>query len=390
MIDELARRRRVRMSRAAGPALLSALLFAGRLTTPPAALAQATSPPEGSQKEDRGTDAFRPKLIFLPFVYYTPETKLALGAGGVLNFRAGKNKALTRTSTVWIFGNYTLAKQFQVSVVPQVYFEKNSVYLSGNLRYERTPQRFYGIGNDTPSSLMESYTPRIALFQAGLKKKLLGSLYAGLLLDLEQTNMESVEPGGILETAGIPGSRGGLVSGAGISFDWDTRDNVQFPRHGSFFQLAARAYGPVLGSEFAFSSLNLDFRKYASPASGQVLALQAVLRLTSGDTPFYRLSMLGGDSLLRGYYKGRFRDKDMIVVQAEYRVSLGRRFGAAGFAGLGQVFPRFSDLELQSLRYSMGTGLRYSLNPREGTNIRMDLAWGVRSFGLYFTAQESF
>ena len=380
----------MRLSRAAGPVLLSVLLFAGRLTTPPAALAQAPSPPEGSQKTDQDTDAFRPKLIFLPFVYYTPETKLALGAGGVLSFRVGTDKAMTRTSTVWIFGNYTLAKQFQVSVVPQVYFARNSFYLSGNLRYERTPQKFYGIGNDAPSSFVESYTPRIALFQAGLKKRLLASLYAGLTLDLERTNMESVEPGGTLETEGIPGSRGGLVLGAGISFDWDTRDNVQFPRHGSFFQLAANAYGPAMGSDFAFSSLNLDYRKYASPASGQVLALQAVLRLTSGDTPFYRLSMLGGDSLLRGYYKGRFRDKDMIVVQAEYRVSLGRRFGAAGFAGLGQVFSRFSDLELKSLRYSMGTGLRYSLNPREGTNIRMDLAWGVRSFGLYFTAQESF
>lgn len=353
-------------------------------------LAQSSSPGSESQPGGESPDAFRPKLIFLPFVFYTPETKLAFGAGGVLNFRAGNNKEQTRASTVWVFGTYTLAKQFQVSVNPTVYFERNSFCLSGNLRYERTPQRFYGVGNDTASSLMESYTPRIALIQAGLKKRLVGGFYAGMLVDLEKTTMETVEPGGILETAGLTGSRGGLVSGIGISLDWDTRDNVQFPRNGSFFQLTAHAYGPISGSDFAFTSLKMDLRRYASPAAGQVLALQAVLRFTAGDTPLYRLSMLGGDSLMRGYYKGRFRDKDMIVVQAEYRVALGGRFGIAGFAGLGQVFPRFSDLGLRSLKYSLGTGLRYSLDARERTNVRMDLAWGVRSFGLYFTAQEAF
>ena len=348
---------------------------------------QAPAPPAKPAPKE---DTFKPRLVFLPFVYYTPETQLAFGAGGVLTFKAGAEKAPTRTSTVWAFGTYSLAKQVQVSINPTIFFERNDVSLSANLRYERTPQKFYGIGNDTPSGLMELYTPRIALLQAGLKKRIRGGLYAGLLLDLEKTTLEKFEPGGILATAGLPGSRGGLVSGLAAGLDWDTRDSAQFPRSGSFFQLTAGAYGRATLSDFAFTNLKVDLRTYLAPAAGQVLALQAVLRLTSGDTPFYRLSMLGGDSLMRGYYKGRFRDKNMIVVQGEYRVALRGKFGLAGFAGLGHVFPRFEDLGLDSLKYSLGTGLRYSLDARAGTNIRMDLAWGVRSFGLYFTAQESF
>lgn len=369
-------------------ALIAAFGLALGLSAPSSvAPQQAPAPPaEPAPKED----AFKPRLVFLPFVYYTPETQLAFGAGGVLTFKAGAEKAPTRTSTVWAFGTYSLASQVQVSINPTIYFERNNVSLSANLRYERTPQKFYGIGNDTPSSLMESYTPRIALVQAGLKKRLWGGLFAGLLVDLEKTTVEKIQAGGLLDTAGLPGSRGGLVSGLVLSLDWDTRDSAQFPRSGTFLQLLAGTYSPALWSDFRFSSLKLDYRKYISPASGHVLALQAVLRLTSGDTPFYRLSMLGGDSLMRGYYKGRFRDKDMIVVQAEYRVALGGKFGLAGFAGLGHVFPRFEDLGLESLKYSLGTGLRYSLDARAGSNIRMDLAWGVRSFGLYFTAQESF
>ncbi len=385
MDDDARRRHRAGL---AGGAWVAVLALGVLLAAPAGGPAQTT--PASVEPASDEPPAFKPRLVLLPFVYYTPETRLAFGVGGVLTFKAGAEQARTRTSTVWAFGTYSLARQIQVSINPTVYFERNDISVSANLRYERTPLKFYGVGNDTPSSLMEPYTPRIALVQAGLKKRLLGGLFAGLLFDLERTTMEKIEAEGLLDTAGLPGSRGGLVSGLVLSLDWDTRDGAQFPRSGTFLQLTAGSYSPALGSDFRFSSLKLDLRQYLSPSSGHVLAMQAVLRLTSGDTPFYRLSMLGGDSLLRGYYKGRFRDKDMIVVQAEYRVALGEKFGLAGFAGLGHVIPRFGDLGLKSLKYSLGTGLRYSLDARAGSNIRMDMAWGVRSFGLYFTAQESF
>jgi len=372
------------------PASTAAALLAAWLILPLSALGQAASVPQPPPVSDEAAEEYRPKLVFLPFVYYTPETKLALGAGGVLTFRAGADKARTRSSAVWLMGSYSLARQFQVSVNPQIFFEGNGFAASGLFRYERTPQKFYGIGNDTDADLVESYTPRVALAQVGLKRRVWKAFYAGALLDLERTSMEKTEPGGLLETSGIAGSLGGLVAGLGISFDWDTRDSTQFPRKGAFLQLQGTAYGAYLGGDFSFGSLKLDARSYSSSVSGRVLALQTVVRLTTGDPPFYRLAMLGGDSLLRGYYKGRFRDKDLVVVQAEYRVPLGGRFGAVGFAGLGQVFPRLSEFALKGFKHSLGAGLRYSLNPREGTNVRMDLAWGARSFGLYFTAQESF
>jgi outer membrane protein assembly factor BamA len=115
-----------------------------------------------------------------------------------------------------------------------------------------------------------------------------------------------------------------------------------------------------------------------------------LLRSAGGEVPFYKLALLGGDSLMRGYYKGRYRDKDILAVQAEYRVKVTRRIGVVGFAGVADVFPSFADLNLNDIKYSLGTGVRYMVNKREGTNLRMDMAWGKRSFGLYFTAQEAF
>lgn len=335
-------------------------------------------------------NVYKPRLIAIPFIYYSPETKLAFGGGGVLNFRAGRNKEQTRASTVWAFGTYNLARQFQVVVKPEIYFERNSFFLSGNLRYERTPQNFFGIGNDMPSTAEESYTPRIVTVQVGVKKKFLGHLFAGVQYDFEKMTMEKVEPGGVLDSGSITGSRGGLLSGFGVSLDWDTRDGVLYPRKGVFFQLTADTYGAMTGSDFAFTSLKLDCREYFLVAPDQVLALQAYIRSTAGEVPFHKLAFLGGESIMRGYYKGRFRDKDILAVQAEYRVLVTKRIGVVGFAGLADIFPAFAEFKLKTIKYSVGTGVRYMVNKREGTTLRLDMAWGKASFGLYVTAQEAF
>jgi outer membrane protein assembly factor BamA len=226
--------------------------------------------------------------------------------------------------------------------------------------------------------------------EVGVKKKFLGHLFAGIRYDFERMTMENVEPDGLLNSGSITGSRGGLLSGFGISLDWDTRDGVLYPRKGVFFELTADTYGAGTGSDFSFTSLKLDCREYFHVAPDQVLALQAYIRSNSGDVPFHKLAMLGGESLMRGYYKGRFRDKDILAVQAEYRVMVTKRIGVVGFAGLADVFPDFSEFKLKTIKYSVGTGVRYMINKREGTTLRMDMAWGKANFGLYFTAQEAF
>jgi outer membrane protein assembly factor BamA len=373
------------------PALLPAVLIVVRvLLFPPAVPAQAGPVDVPVKTGQAAVEAFKPRLIAIPFLYYSPETKLAFGGGGVLTFRAGRKKAETRASSVWAFGTYNLARQFQVVVKPEIYFSRNSFFLSGNLRYERTPQKFFGVGNDMPGSAEESYTPRVVTVQVGVKKKFLGHLFAGVQYEFEQMTMEKLEPGGVLETGEIPGSRGGQLSGFGASLDWDTRDAVIFPRKGVFLQFTADTYGAMTGSDFTFTGLKFDFRKYVPVATDQVLAIQALFRSGSGEVPFHKLALLGGESLLRGYYRGRYRDRDILAVQAEYRVTVWKRIGVAGFAGVADVFPRLAEFRLDHLKYSAGTGVRYMVNKREGTNLRMDMAWGKGSFGLYFTAQEAF
>jgi outer membrane protein assembly factor BamA len=360
------------------PAL--ALVLAALLGVP-AAAADETSAESGSYKS---------KFSGMPFVYYSPETNLAFGLGGVFNFRAGRHKEKTRTSSIWAYGTYSLARQYSILFKPEIYLKNNSLSLFGTLRYERSPQYFYGVGDDVPASDRESYTPRIFAVQVGVKRRMLGALFGGLTFEFEDVTMERVEAGGLLASGAYTGGQGGMLAGFGASLDWDTRDAVLFPHRGTFIQLLGDAYGALAGSDYSFSRVKVDIRKYVPAGADRVLVLQAFVLTTFGDVPFYKLALLGGDSLLRGYYKGRYRDKGLALVQAEYRVLVSERIGVVGFAGLANVFRRIGDFEPKLIKYSLGTGLRYVINKRDGATLRLDLAWGRASFGLYATAQEAF
>jgi hypothetical protein len=354
-------------------------------------LSVALSPrPAAAEETAAERNPYRTRLIGLPFVFYTPETKVAFGAGGILSFRAGRDKEEARTSSVWAYASYNLARQFTVLIKPAIYLKANGLILSGTFHYERAPQKFYGVGNDTPSSAAETFTPRIFALQIGVKRRVLGGLFGGLQFDFERMTMEKVETGGLLDAGGIVGGRGGQLAGMGVSLDWDTRDAVIFPRRGVFLQLSADAYGPIAGSDFTFNRIKLDLREYLTLGPDRILALQAYLLSAGGEVPFHKLAFVGGESLLRGYYRGRFRDKAMMLVQAEYRALVTKRIGVAGFAGLADIFPGFDDLGRGKLKFSVGSGLRYVLDKNEGTTLRLDLAWGRASFGLYITAQEAF
>lgn len=100
--------------------------------------------------------------------------------------------------------------------------------------------------------------------------------------------------------------------------------------------------------------------------------------------------MLGGAELMRGYYEGRYRDKQFIGGQAEYRMPIWWRFGAAAFAGLGDVAPAIQEFRLSSFKPSYGLGLRFMVNPKEKVNIRLDYAWGQQTSGFYLEITEAF
>jgi outer membrane protein assembly factor BamA len=74
------------------------------------------------------------------------------------------------------------------------------------------------------------------------------------------------------------------------------------------------------------------------------------------EIPFFMLPALGGGSDLRGFDSWRFRDRDSLLLQAEWRIMVNRYLDTAVFYDAGTVAKRFSDLDLHGMKSDFGFG----------------------------------
>lgn len=366
---------------------LLALSLAGWCTESSASLQAET---QQKEEQEEPSPQKTSGLHVLPIIDYSPETSWGFGAAGISYFQLSKGKFLERPSNIVMKATYTVNKQFSLQVDPDLYF-RDGYHVQAFFTYSDYPSKFWGIGNETTASMEEDYTARYWKFRAQPLKRVYRSLYLGFQYLYNDTAVIEIQEGGELAAGTVPGSSGGAVSGLGFLMNWDSRDSIFFPTKGSFHQFSMTSYGQALGSDFSFSQFNLDVRKYFRFSEAQVLGLEARVVFETGDPPFWAMSLLGGDSIMRGYYLGRYRDRNMICWQAEYRWTPAVwRLGVVGFLGFGDVVDKVAHFKLSDFKYSVGFGLRYILNKEQNLNIRLDFGFGNGTSGVYITGGEAF
>jgi len=105
--------------------------------------------------------------------------------------------------------------------------------------------------------------------------------------------------------------------------------------------------------------------------------------------------------IMRGYYIGRFRDRQYLATQAEFRwlpFKFSKRFGATVFGGLASLAENPTDLFLKQenttsntdWKWAVGTGLRFLLFPKKDIFSRVDLGFNPEGYGLYIYIGEAF
>jgi outer membrane protein assembly factor BamA len=166
-------------------------------------------------------------------------------------------------------------------------------------------------------------------------------------------------------------------------------------RDGFFSELAFLRYDNAWGSDYSFTTLLSDTRIYRPINTRDVLAAQLLGQFNTGRIPFNQLALLGGESIMRGYYTGRLRDNNQLATQVEYRflpLPLGftKRWGATLFAGSGTVFSNFNKISAKNLVWSAGGGLRFLLFPKKDIFTRLDVAFTKEGPGFYIFIGEAF
>jgi outer membrane protein assembly factor BamA len=301
----------------------------------------------------------------------------------------------TRPSDINGGVSYTQKKQFSLGIHYDLYSPHDNYYAKGAFDYKRIPFEFLGVGDQNGPDPIDHYTP---LWRGGmlevtrnLERTQTGEgLNAGLEAVVRDDQILSSDSGAPLQSGTVPGSSGGLSSGIGVAGNYDTRDNVYSTHSGEYIAFDALFYTKATGSDFHYSQWDLDARKFITVTDNQILALQALLTLAAGNVPFYTMSQLGGEYNMRGYYQGRFRDRNMAVVQAEYRLPVWWRFGLVVFGDAGEVAHTFGAFALNGLHYTYGGGVRFLVITRQRIGVRLDYGLASDSHELYLSINEAF
>jgi outer membrane protein assembly factor BamA len=350
---------------------------------------------ENVYKEDPETvkedEEKRTSFNAYPYAFYTPESKLAFGAGGIYIFYGGKEEDL-RPSKIGFGGYYSTNKQYKISVSPNFYFFGNRLYVEAPTSYGFFINKFWGIGDNVPNREDAGFS--IQTFATTLTIQVPPRLFAadrtGLIFDLDNTEIVDKMGNELLMDDTLAGSNGGNVIGFGTDLVWDSRDNLFFPNSGGYQYFKVVVY-PDGVSDFTFAKIELDVRAYRAISEDHVFAFNFYVESALGETPFYKLPALGGQKRMRGYFNGRYRDNFYGMMQLEYRQYFWRRWGFAAFGGLGNVADNMLEYDFGNMKYSYGVGLRFKFNEKQKVNLRMDIGFGNDgNRGIYFGIQEAF
>lgn len=340
------------------------------------------------------SDITKPQFLVYPTVAYAPETSWEFGLSSVFVFYANRDTT-NRLSEVNGFTFVTLEQQYGLWFDHALYSQDNKWFGLGRLRFQSFPLLYFGIGMDTPEEHQAQVNANLIQIKERVLRKVAGSLYAGLEVDYQRLSSVEFIPNGEDGIVFPRGSNGSSNLGIGAGILYDNRHNILNVRHGFFSEVAFINYARSWGSDFSFTSILSDTRVYRPINKRDVLAFQLLGQFTLGTPPFNQLAMLGGESIMRGYYTGRYRDRNQIAAQAEYRflplpLGFSKRLGAAVFAGTGTVFNDAKSLSGKNFVWSAGAGLRFLLFPKKDIFTRFDLAFTEEGTGLYIFIGEAF
>jgi outer membrane protein assembly factor BamA len=157
----------------------------------------------------------------------------------------------------------------------------------------------------------------------------------------------------------------------------DRRDQPGNPRAGGYYGVTWRRYSDHDFDRYGFRAFLADLQHFFPIFDKKrVIALRGRIVTTGAETgqivPFYFRPTLGGSDSLRSARDFRFRDSNMMAVNAEYRWEAFSGLDMALFADLGKVAPRAADLDFSDLEQAFGVGFRF--NTYRTVFLRLDVA----------------
>ncbi|HXR50875.1 MAG TPA: BamA/TamA family outer membrane protein [Steroidobacteraceae bacterium] len=327
--------------------------------------------------------------LVLPVPFSDPSTGFGIGALGVAfyNPNGGPHQWTTGFGGVW-----TSRGSKGVAGVHKMSSADDHFRLAATASWFDRNDRYYGIGANAGDrdQALDLDVREINLKLRGVweitERAYLGFQYT-LLVNDAVANADSapdviVPPEDQLDST---------MSAIGPVAVYDTRDNHDQPTKGVHVAATWMLGMKALGDSFSHNMLTVQGNAYRAVREDTVIAGRASFCSAGGDAAYYALCRYGSSKNLRGYPSDRYRDRASWTVQGEVRRQFSSRWGGAAFAGIGGIAPSAADLFADSnFLPAGGFGVRYRPFRKNDVRIRLDLAFGKDSNGLYLSFGEAY
>ena len=326
----------------------------------------------------------------MPGPFYTPELGVGLGMVVAGLYRPDADDHISQNSSVTLSGYASSTGAAGLHLNNYSFYDNDRWRLFTEATLNYTPTWYWGKGFAAGShngNRVKYISQEISLIPQ-LLRRIAPDTYLGA-----GWSLNNMQAGGIHNTF-KPGpeqqadGRGVMSSGPLLSLSYDSRDFVPNPHRGIDASLQYISYRRQTGSDTRFDAWTTHFSAYRSLDDKRVVAFEINGAFTGGQVPWNMLPLLGDSNHFRGYYPGRYRDRDVLTTQLEYRQALSWRHGIVGWLGSGTMALGFSTLLAERWLPTVGAGYRFEFKP--GMNIRLDYGVGKGSSAFYFQAGEAF
>lgn len=325
----------------------------------------------------------------LPGPHYSSTQGLGLGIMATATYSMERGDSLLPRSNASLFSDVTTKGFLLIGLRGNNIFPHERFRLDYRTYIYTFPTEYWGVGykhgnndnNDTDYrrlrfDVMTRFLIRVAR-----------NTYIGPLVNFRYIKASEIDPA---EHASLFDGQDLSVHSqtVGLSFTYDSRDFMLNAQRGWFVQLDQTFTPRFLGNDYCFSTTDLTLSTYRKVWKGGVLAGELHGGFNVGNPAWCLLSEVGSNSRMRGYFEGRYRDKDIIEAQVELRQHIKGRHGAVVWIGAAQVFPRFDAMRWDRILPNAGIGYRWEFKQR--INVRIDCGMSKNGPGFMFNINEAF
>lgn len=252
-----------------------------------------------------------------------------------------------------------------------------SLPLGAFAQYWKLPdEAFYGLGPGSLQSAESSFSIEQMLIEFNIRTMIQNDWGLSGALGVESNAVFNGKNNSVPSTntvyteTSLPGISGRAVfNKIAVSLQQVNRNKAGNPDEGYDVEFGIENYVQINGDDYGFTRVHLDMSEYVHLFHKRVLVLRAAGQIgreyDGKNIPFYYLSEIGREEYVRGYTRGRFHDRDMFMISAEYRYPVWNNWGENGgdffiFADAGQVAANiFSEMAINDLAEGYGFGLRF-------------------------------